>query len=474
MSLNTSVSVLQADLPGIEIFGQDSPMYEAHTIPWSLADFELPVAVIAPRDEAQLQQVVRYICDRNLDFALRGTGCGSSSAKDVIVCMQRFTDLQYDPRTRTVLVGAGLTTADVDRALQKQATGQVAVLARCPYVGVTGSILTGGLSWLSHEFGLGSDPTNLLDVRIILQDGRALWASEEPDLLWALRGGGGNFGAVSQLRLQTHTYENKIWSGMVHVPSDPDTLHKVSHAVSVFAKKKDAKMALHVFIVDFTMQALQGQPPVPQLALLPFDAHGEAHARTSDGFAWLLEVPGAQCQCGEMDIAAVNELQRPSEHNHGKAQSWLSAALVPEIDAGLVIRAWSWYKEFVTQRPEFGLGTFVLLEIMQEPAFLASGSAESTAWPHAALGRQHVLQLSAGCVPSPTERTARSAMAREILTAALEKISGREQPPGHYLPNFALPWNNIAAMFGPNWGRVCEIKRRYDPHNRFNKGLKLV
>ena len=54
--------------------------------------------------------------------------------------------------------------------------------------------MVGGLSWLSHEYGMISDPQNLLDMQVVLGDGRVLWASEEPDLMWALRGGGGNFG----------------------------------------------------------------------------------------------------------------------------------------------------------------------------------------------------------------------------------------------------------------------------------------
>jgi hypothetical protein len=66
--------------------------------------------------------------------------------------------------------------------------------ARCPFVGVGGSILSGGISWVSHEFGLSSDPQNLLDAHVVLENGSSIWASEDPDLLWALRGGGGNFG----------------------------------------------------------------------------------------------------------------------------------------------------------------------------------------------------------------------------------------------------------------------------------------
>lgn len=66
--------------------------------------------------------------------------------------------------------------------------------ARCTYVGVGGSILSGGISWLSSEKGLAADPHNMLDAKVVMTDGRILWASTEPELLWALRGGGGSFG----------------------------------------------------------------------------------------------------------------------------------------------------------------------------------------------------------------------------------------------------------------------------------------
>jgi cysteine desulfurase len=68
--------------------------------------------------------------------------------------------------------------------------------ARAPFVGVGGSILTAGISWLSHEFGLESDPQNMLDAHVVFLDGRIVWASEEPDLLWAFRGGEGDFGGT--------------------------------------------------------------------------------------------------------------------------------------------------------------------------------------------------------------------------------------------------------------------------------------
>ena len=74
----------------------------------------------------------------------------------------------------------------------------IVVACRTPCIGIGGSILCGGFSWLSAEYGLTSDPQNLLDAQVVKLDGQVVWAAEEePDLLWALRGAGGSFGGTS-------------------------------------------------------------------------------------------------------------------------------------------------------------------------------------------------------------------------------------------------------------------------------------
>ena len=72
----------------------------------------------------------------------------------------------------------------------------IVVACRTPCIGIGGSILCGGFSWLSGEYGLTSDPQNMLDAQVVKLDGQVVWASTEPDLLWALRGAGGSFGGV--------------------------------------------------------------------------------------------------------------------------------------------------------------------------------------------------------------------------------------------------------------------------------------
>ena len=68
--------------------------------------------------------------------------------------------------------------------------------ARTPAVSVGGTVVTGGLSWLSAEYGCISDPDNMLDAQVVKYDGSVVWASSEPDLLWTMRGGGGGFGGI--------------------------------------------------------------------------------------------------------------------------------------------------------------------------------------------------------------------------------------------------------------------------------------
>ena len=199
MPLTTEyIRELKAILPEDDVLEPNSPAFAAHSLPWSLSYDQSPRLVVRPSTEPLLRDTVRYLCESNeLDFAVRSRGLGSSSATDVVLSLRAFTDFEFDPARETVDVGAGLNWGDVDVKLAELAPGYLLVGSRCPYVGVGGSTLAGGLSWLSHEFGLGSDPQNLLDARIILCDGHARWASEDPDLLWALRGGGGNFGGQS-------------------------------------------------------------------------------------------------------------------------------------------------------------------------------------------------------------------------------------------------------------------------------------
>lgn len=164
------------------------------------------------------------------------------------------------------------------------------ISARCPYLGVSGSTLQGGLSWLSSEHGLSSDPSNLLDVEIALMDGTLKWASSDPELLWALRGGGGRFGVVTRFKFRARKYAESVYGGMIVYPRE--ALGALAKGVERFAREnEDRRVAMHFCCLDLVQGAFVGGGSVEGLAVMVYDGNGEEHGRGV--FAWALGIEGA-------------------------------------------------------------------------------------------------------------------------------------------------------------------------------------
>lgn len=187
------------------------------------------------------------------------------------------------------------------------------------------------MSWFSGEFGLCSDPKTLLDAHVVLPDGRMLWASTEPELLWALRGGGGGFGGkisiilhlqqsdvwykltrfwesvVSAFKLKVYRCPQKLFAGTIAFPKT--AIKAVSQGVSEFASRlTDPKLAAHVVVMNFDPPTGADDVPKPGIAINIFDAHGEEHGRSELGFKWAFDIEGAVDMTQELNIRGVNEL----------------------------------------------------------------------------------------------------------------------------------------------------------------------
>lgn len=159
---------------------------------------------------------------------------------------------------------------------------------------------------MSSEYGLTSDPQNMLDVQVVLMDGSVLWASSDPELLWALRGGGGRFGVAIAFKLKAYKYPQNVYSGMILFGRD--ALSELAKKVPEFVETNtDPKVACHFYCLDMTQGAFVGKPSVPGLALLVYDAHGEGHGR-NEAFKWALEIPGAIDTTKAMTYREVNQL----------------------------------------------------------------------------------------------------------------------------------------------------------------------
>jgi len=165
-----------------------------------------PRAIALARDERDVAACVRFAARSTLPFAIRSGGhsyAGYCLSPGLVCDVRRLNAIRIAPDGRTVTVGAGVLAIDLITALA--ARGLAVPTGSCPTVGIAGLALGGGLGFASRAFGTTCD--NVESLRIVTADGRVLTANgrTNPDLYWACRGGGGgNFGAVSELTFRTH------------------------------------------------------------------------------------------------------------------------------------------------------------------------------------------------------------------------------------------------------------------------------
>ncbi|KAF4556461.1 FAD-binding domain-containing protein 55 [Elsinoe fawcettii] len=468
--MTASLDKLRGLLSADEVLEQGSSEYNLQAKPWSVHADQHPQLVVTPKSLDTLSKIVKYLYESELDFAVRNTGTGSVSARDVILSTHGFKSFDYDKTGNTLTIGAGLDWGEVDRWMTENVPGHSVVGARCSWVGVTGSALVGGLSWLSHEFGMISDPQNLLDVQVCQKDGTVIWASEQPDLLWALRGGGGNFVVVTALKLQARPYPTKIFSGVVSVPYS--SLKEASKVVAdVAARTADPRLAMHVVNLGPGM-GFPNPGAKPDVGFMLYDANGAEHAMSEKGFKQILDIPGAQnFGTQELNLQQVNAIAETFRDYQGTSHFWLSAPLIEKVDDETLIRAWKWYERSVDACAGFGSNSTVLLEFMQEQAFNSSGSRTATAWPHS--GRRHVMQLVLGCKQEEAPANLKE-ITMKRLTHADTEIAGPGNETREFHAGFLHEWNDLRQVYGENYDKLREIKKKYDPENRFNKSIDFA
>ena len=213
-SLDDGLNTLRRDLTGEVVLPADDAYNDARGV-WNGMIDRRPLAVVRARSDADIAPTILLARDRGLPLAIRGGGhnvAGNGTVDDGIVLDLRALDtVTVDPGSREVHVGAGATLADVDRATEPH---HLAVpIGVVSGTGMAGLTLGGGVGWLTRAHGLTVD--NLLRAEVITATGERVGASatENDELFWGLRGGGGNFGVVSRFTFRAHPLGPDVVSG---------------------------------------------------------------------------------------------------------------------------------------------------------------------------------------------------------------------------------------------------------------------
>src|SRR5512139_781599 len=200
-----SIEKLKREVKGNAILPDDPGYPEARKI-WNAMIDRRPAVIVQCADAADVPHSIALARDNGLEISIRGAGhniAGNAVCDNgVMVDFSRMRRVRVDAEKRRAQVEPGATLADVDQATQ--AHGLATPLGINSTTGVAGLTLGGGFGWLTRRHGMTID--NLIGATVVTADGRVRDASatSEPELFWALRGGGGNFGVVTSFRFQLH------------------------------------------------------------------------------------------------------------------------------------------------------------------------------------------------------------------------------------------------------------------------------
>ncbi len=433
-----------------ELVGPDDPGYdEARTVFNAMID-RSPALVARCANSADVAETIAFARRHNLLLAVRGAGHNGGGLgvcdDGVVLDLSLLTAVEVDPTNSTVRVGGGCTWGKVDAATHPH--GLAVPSGIISTTGVGGLTLGGGIGYLSRNHGLTID--NLIEADVVLADGTQAHASaeENPELFWALRGGGGNFGVVTSFHFRAHPVST-VLAGPTFWP-----LEQTAEVMRWYREfMPSAPRELSGFFALMT---------VPPADFLP----AELHFRKVCGVMWCYT--GAEETSAEA-FAAVHEVGTPLLHGVGPVpfpalQSLFDGLYSPGLQ-------WYWRADFVKDLPDaaieqhqrFGETLPTLHSSMHlYPIDGAVHDVASSATPFTYRDSKWA-EVIIGVDPDP----ANAGLIRD-WTIDYWEATHPYSAGGAYV-NFMMDEGHerVRATYGANYDRLAAAKAEYDPANTF-------
>jgi FAD/FMN-containing dehydrogenase len=435
------------------------PGYDAARTIWNAMIDRKPAAIVRAAGAADVMRAVSLARERRLLLAVRSGGhniAGNAVCDGgLMLDLSLMKSVRVDPVARTARVEPGVTLGEFDR--EAQAFGLATPLGINSTTGVAGFTLGGGFGWTSRKLGLTVD--NLLSVDIVTADGKLLHASEKenPDLFWAVRGGGGNFGVVTSFEYRLHAVGPQVIAGLIVHP---------------FAQAKELLDGYRRFVASAPDEVtawvvLRKAPPLP---FLPPEVHGKeilVFAVCAIGDIQKAEKAVAPLRALGKPIAdvigpspfagwqtAFDPLLTPGARNYWKSHDF------KKLDDGFLEVVRDAVGHLPTEECEVFIG-HMGGAVNRQPA-------GATAYPHRDI--DFIMNVHTRW-REPSQDAECIKWARDLFDAATPFATG-----GVYV-NF-MPEDETQRVqggaYGPNYDRLAKLKTKYDPTNlfRMNQNIK--
>jgi FAD/FMN-containing dehydrogenase len=444
------VARLAEALPGKVTQPGDADYDQNSTVLFDPARCE-PAALVRVAAPADIAHVIGFARQHGLELAIRSGGHSSSGHGTVdggiVIDLRDLDNVVIDQPTRTAWVGGGATVGAVLKALEPH--GLVVGFGDSGDVGVGGIVTGGGVGYLSRLHGTTVD--SVLAAEVVLADGRVVIAGpdSEPDLFWAIRGGGGNFGVVTRVQFQARPL-TAFTGGMMVLPGTAETIaafvaaaQTAPEALSAIAMVMPAPPAPFIpdahkdKLVLFAMMAFAGADDAAAAALAPFRALSPIFDAVKPGpFLSLYDGPGGEPP--GMPETRTFFVDRVSKDAARTIVGFLS-----ESDSAMR-----------------------LVQIRVLGGAVNRVPADATAYAHR---DAQIMLFLANFYSDEADRPRRSKWVDDLMSAL------RQDHEGAYV-NFLGdegPARTRSAYPGPTWDRLRRIKRQYDPENLFRRNQNI-